>query len=314
MTIQWLEISVEFSGPDPFVLQDLIYQAFDSWGMEGVVLDEPGATGLAFGREEEVEELSCGKFVVTGYLADLPGARKKLAGLEGEVKRLCAARGASFSLSVSRRLEEEWEKAWKEFFHPVRVGESILVQPSWERVEAPAEKIVITLDPGMAFGTGAHPTTTLAMELLEAHLRPGMRVLDVGCGSGILMVLAYKLGASFVAGIDCDEVAVRVAGENLELNAAPETCRALWQGDLVRGIRRGAFGCVAANITAEPVIALVDQLPDVLLPGALFIASGVITEKWPKVFARLEKRGFSVTDIRHREGWVGAAAVYEPAG
>ncbi len=309
MDIQWMEITVRFEAPDPEPVQDLLARCFEDHGIQGVVLDEPGATGLAADVEGDADgPLSCDRFAVTGYLAQTPGAEKKARALAAGVEALCARLSATFSLSTSLRLEEEWEHAWKAHFHPVEISPRVLVQPSWEPVADPGGRIVITLDPGMAFGTGTHPTTALCMRMMEDHLPPGCRFLDVGTGSGILMVLADKLGAGFVAGTDCDLVALAAAGGNLAANQVEKSRFVLWQGDLVHGIREGWFDCVAANITAEPVMRLLDTLPSVLRPGGLFFASGIITEKWPMVEKRLLSGGFSVARTRESGGWVGVAA------
>ncbi|MBU2488984.1 MAG: 50S ribosomal protein L11 methyltransferase [Proteobacteria bacterium] len=310
MDIRWMEIKVEFTGPEPETVQDLLARCFADHGIQGVVLDEPGATGLAEETEGDADgPLSCDRFAVTGYLARTPGADRTAEALAADVEDLCRRLSATSVLSTSMRLEEEWEHAWKTHFHPVEISPRILVQPSWEPVSDPGGRIVITLDPGMAFGTGTHPTTALCMRMIEDHMPPGCRFLDVGTGSGILLILAAKLGVGSLAGTDFDPVALCAAAKNLVANGVEKSRFTLWQGDLLHGIKEKSFDCVAANITAEPVARLLETLPRVLSPGGLFFSSGIITEKWPMVAGRLAAGGFSVLETRESGGWVGVAAV-----
>lgn len=197
--------------------------------------------------------------------------------------------------------EEDWANAWKQYFHPIKVSEHIVIKPTWEKYQAAVDDIVIELDPGMAFGTGTHHTTTLCIQELEKTIQPGTTVFDVGTGSGILAVIAAKLGAGQVYAVDIDSVAVRVAKENIELNKVQDTVTAA-QGDLLTGVS-GQADLIVANIIADIIIKL---LPDVLLklkPGGVFLGSGIIVERLNDVTLAATKLGFEVDRIVEQCGW-----------
>ena len=197
--------------------------------------------------------------------------------------------------------EQDWANAWKQYFHPIRVGEKIVIKPTWEDYEQEIDDIIIELDPGMAFGTGTHHTTTLCIQQLEQTVVPGSTVFDVGTGSGILAVIAAKLGAAQVFAVDIDSVAVRVAGENIVLNKVQDKVRAA-QGDLLTGVD-GQADLIVANIIADIIIKL---LPDVLIklkPGGVFLGSGVIIERLNDVTNAATALGFEVDKIVEQCGW-----------
>lgn len=197
--------------------------------------------------------------------------------------------------------EEDWANAWKQYFHPIRVSERIVIKPTWENYQPLVDDIVIELDPGMAFGTGTHHTTTLCIQELENTVQADMTVFDVGTGSGILAVVAAKLGAAQVYAVDIDNVAVRVAKENIALNKATDTV-SVARGDLLTGVS-GQADLIVANIIADIIIKL---LPDVLLklkPNGVFLGSGIIVERLNDVTETAVKLGFEVDKIVEQCGW-----------
>jgi ribosomal protein L11 methyltransferase len=203
--------------------------------------------------------------------------------------------------------EESWANEWKKYYRTVRVSERLTVKPVWEeyRPSSPDEQ-VIELDPGMAFGTGTHPTTMLCLKMIEKYVRPGMDVVDVGCGSGVLSVAAAKLGAARVLALDLDPLAVEKSGENIRLNGLEDRIEAR-QGDLLKGVCRTS-DLIVANILAEIILKLVYDLPRVLMPGGVFIASGIIAEKAEVVDRALRENGLVVLETVHQDGWVAIAA------
>lgn len=197
--------------------------------------------------------------------------------------------------------EEDWANAWKQYFHPVRIGENIVIKPTWEDYEQAVDDIIIELDPGMAFGTGTHHTTTLCIQELEKTVVLNTTVFDVGTGSGILAVIAAKLGAAQVFAVDIDSVAVRVAKENIALNNVEKNVVAA-QGDLLTGVT-GQADLIVANIIADIIIKL---LPDVLIklkPGGVFLGSGIIIERLHDVTNAATALGFEVDKIVEQCGW-----------
>ena len=212
--------------------------------------------------------------------------------------------GADFgSLRVSKKQEDDtqWKDKWKEYFKPARIAENIVVKPTWESYERQGDEKVIEIDPGMAFGTGTHETTSLCVKMLEKYQKESDKVLDVGCGSGILSIAAALLGAEDVLGVDIDPVAVEVAAENIELNGVANVAKAQY-GDLTKGIDYKA-DIVVANLMADLVMMLSEDVARHMQPGGLFISSGILVEKEVQVTEHLRSQGFGIVEVRVVGGW-----------
>lgn len=214
-----------------------------------------------------------------------------------------------YRMETDRTLaEEDWANAWKRFYHPTHLGQRLVVCPSWEHYIPAEHELVMTLDPGMAFGSGTHHTTRLCCELLEQLPTAGCRVLDMGTGSGILSIAALLLGAKEAVGVDIDKTAVRTAAENAAQNGfGPDRFTAL-AADLIHQplpeeTTRSGFDLVLANIVADVIIALAPAIMSHLRSGGCLVASGVILPRREEVIAALESAGLIVTDAREQEGW-----------
>lgn len=215
----------------------------------------------------------------------------------------------SLTVHVSVRDDGEWKDKWKEYFRPLRVSKSIVVCPSWEHYDKKEGDLVIEIDPGMAFGTGTHETTSMCIELLEKYLKKGDNVLDAGCGSGILSIAAAMLGAGEVLGVDIDREAVRVASENLEKNGVTDVASAEY-GDLTEGVDfRGDL--VVANLMAELIVHLLPDVPACLEDGGIFLSSGILQEKKEMVETAFRENGFRILDVLEKGEWVAIAAEKE---
>ncbi|MCQ2363722.1 MAG: 50S ribosomal protein L11 methyltransferase [Acidaminococcaceae bacterium] len=198
--------------------------------------------------------------------------------------------------------EEDWANEWKRYFHVTHVGERLVIRPSWENYTPAAGEKVITIDPGMAFGTGTHHTTNMCMARLEKIVKPGMKVFDVGTGSGILAIAAALLGAGNIKAVDIDAVAVRVAGENIANNGLD--CKIdVRVGDLLHGTE-GKADLIIANIIADIVIQLIPDVAVKLNPGGTFLASGIIEERAGDVERAAMEKGLKLSHMEHRGGWV----------
>ena len=246
---------------------------------------------------------------VTIYVADNPQGMEELMQVRQILARLKAqdpdGKYGRLELEMKDVDEEDWSNAWKKYYHPVQVGEHLVVCPSWEAYDRKPDQVVLTLNPGMAFGTGTHDTTRLCMELLEKYITPQDTVLDVGCGSGILAITAALLGANKIIGCDIDEVAVKVAGENAALNGVQDRI-AFHQGDLTSQVE-GSFQIICANIVADVIIRLSEDAGRYLAKDGIFITSGIIDTREQDVLDALEQNGFQVIERRTSGGWVALA-------
>lgn len=246
---------------------------------------------------------------VTIYVADNPQGMEELMQVRQILARLKAqdpdGKYGRLELEMKDVDEEDWSNAWKKYYHPVQVGEHLVVCPSWEAYDRQPDDVVLTLNPGMAFGTGTHDTTRLCMELLEKYITPQDTVLDVGCGSGILAITAALLGANKIIGCDIDEVAVKVAGENAALNGVQDRI-AFHQGDLTSQVE-GSFQIICANIVADVIICLSEDAGRYLAKDGIFITSGIIDTREQDVLNALEQNGFQVIERRTSGGWVALA-------
>ena len=241
--------------------------------------------------------------------------RDRLAAIRAQLDELRAnANGlnlGTLALETEDVAVSDWAETWKRFYKPFRLGHRLVVKPSWEPYAAQPEDLIIELDPGMAFGTGTHETTSMCLEMLEKHLVPGMRVMDVGTGSGILAIAAAKLGAGETLAIDIDPDAVKVAKENVAHNDATGTVRVV-QGDLCKS---EAMPCelAVANIVADAICMLAGPLTKHLLPGGLLVCSGIIREREADVQAAAKAAGYTLFDRMEKGEWVALALHNEAA-
>lgn len=206
-------------------------------------------------------------------------------------------------ITVSEVDEEDWATEWKKYYHPVKVSEKITIVPCWEDYEKRSEEeIVVVLDPGMAFGTGNHPTTVMSIQALEKFVQPGDSVIDVGTGSGVLSIAAALLGADRVLALDLDEIAVKSAGDNCKRNKV-EQIVTVQQNDLLDGIDTEA-DVIVANLLAEIILRFSGQAYRNLKPGGIFIASGITAQKRETVENHLRENGFSIMETLMMEDWI----------
>ena len=200
--------------------------------------------------------------------------------------------------------EEDWANGWKAYYHAMELGSRLAICPSWESIET--DRAVLKLDPGMAFGTGTHETTSLCLEVLDECVMGGERMLDIGTGSGILAIGALLLGAKSALGVDIDEMCVRTAMENAELNGVQDRFTAV-AGNLSEKAE-GKYDVICANIVANAIISLSPAVRPLLAEGGLFIASGIIDEREDEVAEKLGEAGLEVFEIRRKNGWVAILA------
>jgi ribosomal protein L11 methyltransferase len=203
-------------------------------------------------------------------------------------------------------VEENWEEYWKRFFKPRHVGKHFVIRPTWEPFALGPEDMEIVLDPGQAFGTGDHPTTRMCLELLEEFLKPGDKVADIGCGSGILSVGACKLGAGQVIAVDIEPLSVEVAKENAVLNGVEFEAVV---GTGIQGLPEESYDLIVSNIISATLISISRQVSPWVKPGGYWIVSGIIAQNWQDVLEAAERAGFSLAKQVQEDDWVGAALV-----
>lgn len=211
------------------------------------------------------------------------------------------AEGIKHSIDTSATQEEDWRNNWKKYFNPTPVGDKILIRPTWRDDYNAEGRVVLNIDPGLAFGTGNHETTKLCLKEIEKHLKQGDTVLDVGCGSGILAIASLLLGAKSAVGVDIDEVAVKTADENAKLNNVGDKFTAV-VGDLTEKIS-GKYNLIVANIVADAIICLSKGVREFMNPDTVYIMSGIIDTRGDEVYEALSE-DFNVVERIEDKGWV----------
>lgn len=305
---QWLEVSVKVKHEAEEVTAEILREAGARNGVaiEDPVLYETLRKSLPFELCDPLpEQTDFSVVTVTAYYPEDGEMQNRLQRIEAELAAV-EERIGSFRVgpALFRKVSEtDWSDEWKQYFHVTRVGKHIVVKPSWEDYEPEADDIVLELDPGMAFGTGNHPTTCLVLEAMEKIIRPDTTVFDVGTGSGILAMTAAKLGAKIIKAVDIDGVAVRTARENIA-RAGLADCIEVRQGDLLHGTE-GKADVIVANILADIIVLLLPDIPGKLKEGGLFFASGIIEDYQQAVTEAAEKAGLRVKEVTRIKDWVG---------
>lgn len=293
--MKWVEFSIQ--APPEFV--EPLSQIFHRYGQGGVAVETAGGFNPDEGEKPPEDAL----VTLSTYIPHderLDGRRAQI-----QVGVLLVGHVAPISELRERVLDEQdWQEAWKRHFHVLRVGQRVVIVPTWREYQPSGFQVMVRLDPGMAFGTGHHPTTRMCLEELESLVQPGMAVLDMGCGSGILSIAAAKLGAMRVTGIEIEPTAVGVAAENVRLNGV-EGIVEVYQGSLPHpAVPRASCGLVCANISAKVIGDLAGDLAAAAQPGAAILASGILKERSEEVSLRLLEVGVQVERTRADGDWV----------
>lgn len=212
--------------------------------------------------------------------------------------------------------EEDWANNWKKFFHPIKIGKKILIEPEWEHSNEETDRIVFSVNPGMTFGTGSHYTTKLCIEFLEDSVNEKTSLLDLGCGSGILSIIGLLLGAADAVAVDIDPASEHVAAENAERNGADLSKYKIYIGDVIsdgelfKKISGRKYDCIVANIVADVIIALLPKVKQLIAPGGIFICSGIIDDRLNDVKAALLKENITADTIREDGGWAAVKCIF----
>ena len=311
--MQWLELKVDTTpaGIDP------VSQLVESLGITGLVIEDEGDFHdfLENNRQywdyvdEELLAEKRGVCRVTFYVsADDEGwdlvAKTRLA--LAELKKQRSDCG-TLLLTMANMDDADWENNWKQFYKPMEIGERLIVVPEWESAKTHG-RIALILNPGLTFGTGSHATTRLCLTALEKHVAAGQRVLDLGCGSGILSIAALLLGADHAFACDIDEKCVDVAYENAALNGIGRDRYTVRWGDVLsdRQLQKemgGQYDIIVANIVSDVIIGLAPQVRPFLKEGGYFLTSGIIDTRAAEVAEKLRENGWEIVEERQSEGW-----------
>ncbi len=308
---KWLEIAVNTTPED----LDAVTARLAAAGMDGLVIEDEGEFRRFLeenrqywdyvdeGLTERMRGVTRVKFYVTD---DAPG-RAQLAAY---------TRGLGWEYTVTPLAENDWAYSWQKYYRPLKIGEKLYIVPEWERANpVPEGRTAVVLNPGLTFGTGSHASTQLCLGLLEPVIKPGDRVLDLGCGSGILSIAALCLGAGKAVAVDIDPKAVDVSYENAALNGLGRDRIAVQAGNVLSDeplleelARSGPYRVVLANIVADVIIPLSAFVGRFLAPGGVFLCSGVIDARAGEVEAALRKNGLRVLERAEKDGWCAFSA------
>ncbi len=320
--MNWLEISIK-TRPEGL---DALAEALTAGGFSDLVMEDQVEfeTFLEENRaywdyiDEDLEKHLQGLSQIKLYLEDTDEAG--LARLEALLASLKAHKGdtlGSLAMTKTALAPTNWEESWKDSYPPQVLGERLVVVPYWLEDYDLAGRLPVILDPGLTFGTGAHPSTQMVMEVMERKLKPGASCLDLGSGSGILSIAALRLGAKSAVGVDIDPKAEDIARENAAYNgfAAPEftACTGNVTEDraLMQRLRQQRYDIVLVNIVADVIIALAPVLPALLDESSTLICSGILDVRLPDVLAALRQAGLTITETREKEDWRCVAAKKE---
>ena len=303
--MEWQEITVITVSEAVEAVAECFYQV----GSGGVVIEDPELlkTKISEGNwdafELPEERLYQSSPVVKGYLPINDSLPQKLEQLKLRIEEIMARLGEKNSeIRLAIVQEEDWANSWKVYFKPIKLGSRIVIKPTWEDYQAGEDEIVLEMDPGMAFGCGTHATTAMSVLLLEKFLHPGFKVIDVGTGTGILAMIAASLGAEEVLALDYDEVAVKVAQENIQQNGLAHLIT-VKKNNLLVGVEQ-KVELIVANIVAATIIKLALQAKERLNQGGFFLVSGIIKERREEVFTALQEIGFVLREEKTQEDWV----------
>lgn len=262
--------------------------------------------------DDDLMNLSNCETCLTVYLPDNSQGMEMMISLRALLKQIKSNDDNNMfgrlELELLQVKEEDWANNWKQYFKPLKVGKKLLVKPSWEECSNNDERVVLEIDPASSFGTGQHNTTKLCLELLEESLNSGDRVLDLGCGSGILSIGAMLLGASEITAVDIEQNAVETAIENARKNNIPEDKYTAYCGDIISDHELcekigSGYDLITANIVADVLIAMSDLFRQKLKNNGILIISGIITERKDEVVNAVVDSGFEVIETAEGEGW-----------
>jgi len=310
--MNWQEITVTTQSESVEAISNILMEA----GAEGIQIEDAAdkdnyvpADDTVWVEWDKLDRIESGA-IVSGFFPGDVQVLEMLDELRAKVLGLSefGLNPLPGTVEMAAVKDADWATEWQKYYHPVRVTRDLTVVPKWEKYEVTnADEKLIVLDPGLAFGTGTHPTTRLMLQALNVVMRGGERVLDVGTGSGVLAIAAKHLGADYVLGTDIDEVAVRSAQGNLDLNPVAKDID-VQVSDLLKDVEEKEFDVVIANMLSEVLFPLIPTLPDVLVPGGTLLLSGIYEDKIESIKELLIEQNYAIDEILQAGPWFGVIA------
>ncbi|MCQ9625628.1 50S ribosomal protein L11 methyltransferase [Cetobacterium somerae] len=299
-----VEIKVIFDSDSIEDTQKEICDIFYGFGATGLKIDEPLKTKNPLDFYKDEKQFLMVDYAVSAYFPMNPYSQRRNDLIKAAFEEKFNDRDdVVFTIDFYEYDEEDYQNSWKKYLYPEKVSEKFVVKPTWREYEPEENELVIELDPGRAFGTGSHPTTSLCLKIMEENIQPGNSVIDVGTGSGILMIAAEKLGATDIYGTDIDELAVEATKENLELNKISSDTAEVYLGDLISVVKDKQFDVVVANILADVILLLLKDIFKVVKKDGLIIFSGIIEDKLPEIVKQVEEKGLEILEIKRDKEW-----------
>ena len=324
--MEWIEVFVSTTKIGLEIVSGLLYQC----GLTGLVIED-GSDFEEFLKnpnrqwdyveEELVEQKQKQPTGITFFLRDNVYGTEQLSDIKSALLSLKSKEKefdlGTLEVTVKNIKEEDWSNNWKKYFKPFPIGDKMMIKPSWEELKEPTDKIVLKIDPAHIFGTGTHETTQLCIELIEKFVQKKDKVLDIGCGSGILSIASLLLGAEEADAVDIDPNAIAVAYENADRNDIDRRRYHVTAGNILedenlhKAYSGKQYDVVEANIVADIIMALSKQAPQYIKKGGIFISSGIIKQRLEEVYQALKENGFVVLDTKYKKDWVAIVSRYD---
>ena len=299
-----MEIKVIFESDDIEKAKKEIGDIFYDFGATGLKIEEPMTHKNSLDYYKNEKDFLMVDHAVSAYFPmNIYAERRKQAIIKRFEEEFFEREDIIYTIDFYDFEEEDYQNSWKKYFYTQKISERFVVKPTWREYEPKEDELVIEIDPGRAFGTGTHPTTSLCIKLMEENIKEGDTVIDVGTGSGILMVASEKLGAGKIVGTDIDPVAIEVAEENLLLNKVDMEKAKAYAGDLVTVVQDEKFDVVVANILADVLLILLKDISRVVKKDGLIIFSGIIEDKLEEMKKAVAEVGLEILEVKADKEW-----------
>ena len=303
--MEWLRVKIEYYSDNLDLSKEKVINIFSELGVHELeFVDYFSENSLDFHKESMISST----WEITGYFPYNRFTNLKLKMISDKMEEISQSEEIIYNIYTSKCDENDWKDEWKKYFHTTKITDRIIIKPSWEEYEPESDEIVIKIDPGMAFGTGTHETTSLCIKMLEKYIENNENLLDIGCGSGILMIVGAKLGVKSVDGIDIDANVKEVAEKNLLDNDVKNHNVII--GNLVEDTNE-KYDIVVSNILADTLIELLTDIEKVLKSGAKVIFSGILRSRKDDILSKVEKYNLKKIDELEENDWISYVFEYK---